>query len=43
MDSPLKVLYMICDLVWLAKQRDLPTDNVVPLPTHNIDFYMENQ
>lgn len=33
----------ICDLVWLAKQRDLPTDNVVPLPTHNIDFYMENQ
>ncbi len=33
----------ICDLVWLAKQRDLPTDNVVPLPTHNIDFYIENQ
>ncbi|GJA87558.1 hypothetical protein KAM356_36170 [Aeromonas caviae] len=33
----------ICDLVWLAKQRDLPTDNVVPLPTYNIDFYIENQ
>lgn len=32
----------ICDLVWLAKQRGLSSDNVVPLPTHSIDFSLTN-
>lgn len=30
----------ICDLVWLAKQQTPPNDNVVQLPTHNIDFLL---
>ena len=33
----------ICDLVWLARQQLPPSDNVVPLPSHNIDFLLANQ
>lgn len=32
----------ICDLVWLAKQQLPPSDNVVKLPSHNIDFLLAN-
>lgn len=32
----------ICDLVWLAKQQLPPSDNIVKLPSHNIDFLLAN-
>ena len=32
----------ICDLVWLARQQLPPSDRVVKLPSHNIDFLLAN-
>lgn len=32
----------ICDLVWLAKQQLPPSDNVVQIPSNDIDFLLAN-